>query len=218
MIRPSWRYKLTLLFVYLAAYALFYILPNFHPLSAPTYLPLLNIDRAVPFLPWTFVIYLSDYLIFTASVLIINEMDRWNAYVRMAFGTLLTCGLFFLFFPTTYPRPAYPVLESGLVSFCMNLIGAADTPNNCFPSMHVALTSVVTWNLRHKSRPVFLCFVVWTVAIILSTLTTKQHYFMDIVGGLAVVAVLGLVDRVLVHRKVWTDSRLAKVVNFRRTP
>lgn len=217
MHRPSWKQKLTLLFLYAAAYAVFYIWPNFRPISPPTQLPLLYIDRVAPFLPWTFIVYLSDYLLFVAAFFIIDEQQEWNAFARMAFATLFLCGIFFLFFPTTYPRPDYPQVDNFLVAYCMNLVGAADTPNNCFPSMHVAMTSVVTWNVRRKSRGCFLFFVAWTVAIILSTLTTKQHYFMDIVGGLSVVAILALLDWFLVARGI-LSQRFAKAVPVRRNP
>ncbi len=210
MHRPSWKSKLTLLFLYAIAYGVFYIWPNFRPPFPPTQLPLLDIDRSMPLIPWTFVVYLSDYLLFTAAFFILEEREEWYAFVRMAFATLIVCGIFFIFFPTTYPRPPYPPVDNPIVLFCMNLIGAADTPNNCFPSMHVAMTSVVAWNVRRKSRGCFVFFLVWTAAIILSTLTTKQHYFMDIVGGLSVVAILALLDSFLVARGI-VSRKLAGV-------
>jgi membrane-associated phospholipid phosphatase len=216
MQRPTWGYKLALLALFTAAYGVFYVWPNFWPLFAPTFLPLLDIDRSMPFLPWTFVIYLSDYVLFTAVFFLINDMDEWNAFARMGFATLFVCGAFFLFFPTTYPRPNYPEVTNPIVAFCMNLIANADSPNNCFPSMHVAMTSAGAWSLRHKPRGVFLFFVLWTLAIIVSTMTTKQHYFMDVVGGLGVVSILALLDWYLSARGVW-NRPLAKAF-ARRAP
>jgi membrane-associated phospholipid phosphatase len=77
----------------------------------------------------------------------------------------------------------------------MDFVYIADTPNNCFPSMHVALTSVSTWSLRGYAPRYFKLFMLWTLAIILSTLTTKQHYFVDILGGLGVLVVVVALEK-----------------------
>lgn len=215
MTKASWRYKFTLLCLYMVAYGVFYLWPNFSPIFAPTQLPLLDIDRAMPFVPWTFLIYLSDYLLFTVAFVLLVEIEEWNAFVRVAFATLAVCGCFFLFYPTTYPRPNYPAVTNPIVAFAMNLIATADTPNNCFPSMHVAMTSVVAWSFRKRSRPLFAFLLLWSVAIFYSTLTTKQHYFMDIIGGLSVVAVLAVLDGYCMARG-WS-RRLARSMPFLRS-
>jgi membrane-associated phospholipid phosphatase len=214
-------YKLSLLGVFGALYVLFYLWPNFLPLFAPTYLPLLEVDRAVPFLPWTFSIYLSDYVLFTVVFFLVTDLDEWNTFARMGFMTLILCGAFFLFFPTTYPRPTYPAVDNAFISFLMMLVSTSDTPNNCFPSMHVAMTSVATWNLRHRSRGVFVCFLLWSLAIFVSTLTTKQHYFVDIAGGVCAVAVVALIESFGVARGWWgqrTGQSVEKSFTLRRSP
>lgn len=212
MARPTWKYKILLVFVFYAVYAVFYLFPNLRPLFPPAQLPLLSIDLTVPLVPWTFVIYISDYLLFVAVIMLVNEPDKWHSLTRMSFATLLICGLFFLFLPTAYPRPPYPQVDNPLVAFVMNLIAVADTPNNCFPSMHVAMTATATWNLRHKSPRVFLLFLAWAMAIFVSTLTTKQHYFVDIIGGLSVTALAGLLEWGLFGRG-WYEALRAKLAS-----
>jgi membrane-associated phospholipid phosphatase len=216
MRRPSWGYKLTLLCLFAAGYAVWYVWPNFRPLFPPTFLPLFWVDRTVPFLPWTFTIYLSDYLLFVAIFFLIDDLDEWNSFARMAFGTLILCGTVFLFYPTTYPRPEYPVVENPIVAFLMGLIADGDTPNNCFPSMHVAMTSMGTWTLRKKHPGIVLFFALWTAAIIFSTLTTKQHYLLDIIGGLTVVVIIAWLDSLFVAGG-WKNHALAKAFATRRT-
>ena len=56
--------------------------------------------------------------------------------------------------------------------------------------MHVALTGVSAWVMRTKGKPVFLGFSLWAVAIFVSTLSTKQHYVLDIAGGLVAIGIV----------------------------
>lgn len=199
-VRSTWKYKVLLVLGFAAAYMILYVLPNFHPLFPPRHLPLLAIDRAVPFLPWTFIIYLSDYLLALTVILWIDSHDRFHSLARVAFTVLVLSGICFIFFPTTYPRPVYPTDEPWLVQFFMNLVGGADTPNNCFPSMHVALTGACTYGIRNCTNKVRFTYFVWSLLIFGSTLTTKQHYFVDILGGIVVAAVAILLEEKCYNR------------------
>jgi membrane-associated phospholipid phosphatase len=194
MTRCPWRYKLPLLGIFILAFGVFYLYPNAFPLFEPRYLPLLRIDRMTPFLPWTFLIYVSDYLLIFLPFLLIKEKEPFNAYVRMVFGAVVGCGLFFLFWPTAYPRPPYPKVDNLLIAGAMNFIAAADNSTNCFPSMHVALTGVSAWAMRIFGKKIHLVFWLWTLAIFVSTMTTKQHYFLDIVGGVVVMVLVAATE------------------------
>ncbi len=184
----EFKSKLKLFVWFMLGYGVFYIFPNFYAPWTPVKLHLTWIDRNVPFIPWTFLIYTSDYFLIFLAILIIQEKNHFLSFSRKMFATLVLCGFFFLVFPTTYPRPSYPLVSHWLIQSAMDLVYVADSPNNCFPSMHVALTSVSAWSLKDSYPRIFKVFAVWTLAIIFSTLTTKQHYFVDIVGGLSVLA------------------------------
>lgn len=190
MARASLTFKFCLLVVYLVAYLIFYSWPNFYPIFTPRFLPLLGIDRAVPFVPWTFAVYLSDYVLIAVVILLLPELDRFLRFARMVFGVLILSGFVFLFFPTIYPRPEYPADPGMLIKFFMNIVCSLDQATNCFPSHHVAATSVAAWNMRHKGPRVTALFFFWALLIFASTLTTKQHYFVDILGGVIVASVV----------------------------
>jgi len=203
--RVSWGYKLALFALFAAFYWVFYIYPNFHPKWPPQPLPLLWIDYAVPLIPWTFLIYISDYLLFASVLFLLTDLESFNSYARMVFATLMICGIFFIFLPTTYPRPPYPHSDSAIVSMVMNLISTADTPNNCFPSMHVAQTGIATWAVRRLGWKTFSSFGFWAVAIFISTLTTKQHYFVDILGGLSVMITVASLEWLIFEKRYLRD-------------
>ena len=197
----SWSYKLTLLGAFTVGYLIFYTYPNLFPLSPPRYLPLLAIDRQTPFLPWTFVIYTSDYVLILLPFFWLKAPAAFNAYARMLFAVLIGCGLFFLFLPTAYPRPPYPKVDNLLIAGLMNFIAAADNPTNSFPSMHVALTGAASWAVRVFGRRIHLLFWIWTLAVFASTMTTKQHYFVDILGGIAVMVSIAALEWAVFEKK-----------------
>jgi len=200
MQRCSWRYKLYCLLLFVLGYSAFYILPNLHPPFQPIYLPLLKIDTETPLLPWTFYIYISLYLLGLSAIVLHEELEPFRSYVRMTFATLLISGSFFIFFPTQYPRPAYPPESGPLLPWLMEMVSRLDAPTNCFPSMHVAMTAVATWSLRYKGPKIVFPYVIWSLLIFCSTLTTKQHYFVDIIGGLSVMVTVAFLNWILFER------------------
>ena len=197
----SWKYKLTLLGLFALAYCFLYVFPNIHAFDRSRQLPLLMIDRSVPFLPWTFVVYLSEYLLIITILFLINDFNRFTSFARLAFGALFIAGPIFILAPTSYPRPVYPVENNIMVKSAMNLVGIVDAPTNCFPSLHVAITSIAVYALRFLKPKVWFFFVLWGVAILVSTMTTKQHYFIDIAGGLLVTLIVVILEKWLFKNK-----------------
>lgn len=152
------------------------------------------IDRAIPFLPWTIVVYLSQFaFLFLALWLQTDSRALTRAFAAIAVATLLSCAVFVVW-PTTIARPS-------VESVAFDALWLFDVPSNCFPSLHVALAAIAAafWPRRRAVG------VVWAVAIALSTLTTKQHYAVDVLGG-TVVAAVGLYAARRVHGTNGTDG------------
>lgn len=194
--------KILLFACFAAAYTLLYVWPNMWPIRPPVLLPLTALDRSMPFVPAAFLIYISDYVLAAWAILVLQGPRFW-VFARGAFTTLLLSGTVFWAFPTTYPRPEYPVVESWVLTFTMELVRSGDSPNNAFPSMHVAMTCLCAWGLWNGPTARRLVLVAWSVAIALSTMMTKQHYFADVLGGTGVFAAVWLLEKyqvVPVHR------------------
>ncbi len=194
MEQHAWIYKGRIVGLYLALFVVLYLLPNQVLMNHARYLPLFAIDRKMPFLPWTFLIYVSDYALILLPVFLLKPKALFDAYARMAFGVLMVSGGFFWLFQTTYPRPEYPTVNNPVIAAAMSFIGTLDTPGNCFPSMHVASTCVAVWALRSFSTPFQVVIWVWLLAICVSTLTTKQHYAVDIMGGMLVAIIIAVLE------------------------
>jgi membrane-associated phospholipid phosphatase len=196
MLRAPWPYKIFLLLVFGLLYTLMYIVPNFHPASVPQGLPISLLEKHIPFMPWTILIYTSDYIFMGLAVILIDERFEFHRFTRQAILVLIFGGTFFWFFPTVLPRVEAPVDdEIFFVRYLINMVQSLDAPTNCFPSLHVGFAGAALWNLRNKSRRVFRTFFFWAVLITLSVLTTKQHYLWDIAGGIGLVIAAVHLDR-----------------------
>lgn len=209
----SLAYRFTMLAVFMLAYCILYVIPNFFSTQEAFFLPFLWIDKVVPFLPWSFLIYTSDYFVFILAIFILTQREEFHSFARLMFGILLVCGTFFYLYPTIYPRPEYPPQENRFLEALLWFVSSADTPRNCFPSMHVGLTAGATWALRNRGRKLVGLFSLWSMAIFASTLTTKQHYFIDIIGGIGVMMAVAFLDNLLFikYRSLWLSPLLKRI-------
>ena len=93
-----------------------------------------------------------------------------------------------LFVGAEYPRPIlfppYPDLSYAFMAWVQHV----DPPGNVFPSLHVAHTTMLSLLLlRDRPRLGRLALLMATM-LALSTLTTKQHFIADVLGGYALAA------------------------------
>jgi membrane-associated phospholipid phosphatase len=167
-----------------AVFALIYSGLGHCPWTRPAYLPLTDLDLALPLLPWTLLIYLSDYLFILFVLLSLKKAEDFSsAFYRMIVGIILSFVIF-LFYPTVYPRPLLPADPLWGETFLF--LHFLDQPTNCFPSLHVSMTLIAAASMRPLSRGWRSLGWIWALAICLSTLTTKQHYVWDVLGGVAI--------------------------------
>ncbi len=87
-----------------------------------------------------------------------------------------------------YPslRPRTPLASDGTeLARAWAALRSLDRPGNTFPSVHVSHTALIALVLsRHlepeRARP----YLLWSSLVSLSTLTTQQHFLVDVTGGL----------------------------------
>lgn len=141
------------------------------------------IDHAIPLVPWTVWFYIPGYaLCFLLPVLVVDE---WEYFFRMAAALVLAslpAWSTHALFPVAYPRPAAPD-GAGLDLFMLRWVYDFDPPHNTFPSLHVALAMVMTLSAWGLGRRVGWAVTALTVGMTISTLTLKQHFIADILGG-----------------------------------
>jgi hypothetical protein len=154
-----------------------------HHLNAPSLLPLSPIDRAIPFMPWTIWPYLVFFSGDVVLPLALRRRDVFWTVILSYFVAILTNVIIWNLYPTTYPRPAPPMGDS-ITDASFRIMVGIDLPNVCFPSGHITIPAVGTWGLlrEHPSWrvPAWALFAILSLTIV----STKQHYFVDIFGGL----------------------------------
>jgi membrane-associated phospholipid phosphatase len=98
--------------------------------------------------------------------------------------------LCYLIWPVSMVRPIYR--GDSLGEHLMLWVFSKDMPGNCFPSSHVffATLGAIFVSSGDSSRATRAATWVLTTAVCISTVTSGQHYFMDIPGGV-VAAVFG---------------------------
>jgi membrane-associated phospholipid phosphatase len=179
--------------VMFATGAVLYLVTNHLPLTAPHRLPVLWIDRVIPFVPDTVWIYNSEWIFLPVAYLRCRDMVKLNQYLYSYLTLQLACMAIFMVWPTTYPRELHPLVPATMNDWtyhAFNNLRQMDTAGNCCPSLHVAgLYLTIILYLEGPKRD-FLLFLIWGTLIGISTLTTKQHYFIDIVAGLGIAALI----------------------------
>jgi membrane-associated phospholipid phosphatase len=168
-----------------AAAMLLYLTSNHLHIFRPRLLPLSRIDVAVPFVPQTVWLYVSEYLYAVVIFWSYRDTLNLNKCIYAGFSVLVISVLVFWLWPTTISRDSFPLPENldPVTSLVLTALRRADSPSNCFPSFHVGSVYLSCFFLSNEGRRKFLFFLVWATAISLSTLTVKQHYFVDVVSG-----------------------------------
>ena len=150
-------------------------------LSPAHFLSLTAIDQAVPFMPWTGWIYATVFPFPLLAVAIVRD-DRGVRTMLAAFiGVTAVLFAIFLAYPTVYPRPV--LADGGLSAWPLALIYHIDLPRNCLPSGHVTAAFLTAFSVRQQRPKLGAALIFWAAVIAVSTLTTKQHYFWDVITG-----------------------------------
>ena len=156
------------------------------------------IDDNFHVIPVFMIIYIVSYAIWVYGMLVISLTDKRNYinYIIAVEASALIGFLFFIFMPTYMDRVAEGVLKSvdgpGALNWVCRFIYAADGGDYgraLFPSFHCLMSIFCYLGIR-KQKEISTGFKVYTLIaaflICLSTVYTKQHYFIDIIGGLGI--------------------------------
>jgi len=147
------------------------------------------IDRMIPFSPDAIWLYLSFFLLIPAGYLFCRrEKLRWLTASMIL--TALVCGAVYLLWPTTLVYPHDGGL--GLSSQLLAKLAAADSTQNCLPSLHMALSLLAVWALYRQDRPArSALLLLWGALIAVSILQLRRHLFIDLVSGAGVALLCG---------------------------
>lgn len=150
------------------------------------------LDKLIPFNEWFVIPYVFWY-VYTFGTLLVLAYTDYRTYFKLLFSILigmLVCFAVYVFFPTTVPRPEVP--GTNILQQVVLIIYGNDKPYNCFPSIHMLDTFLITAFLFKYNKNTllrittgFLC-----VSIYLSTWFIKQHSILDAAASTVLGAIL----------------------------
>lgn len=175
----------TMLFIALFFSAYFHLLKD--PAYPSTVMPITVLDRLIGFQPLALPIYISLWVyVSLPPALLATRRELYRYGVAMA-ATCLAALFVFYFWPTVVPAAnidwaRYPDVK---------LLKSMDASGNALPSLHVA-TSIFSgmwlqYLLRRFGAPWWMLVGnwAWCIAIVYSTMATRQHVAVDVLAGLA---------------------------------
>jgi len=175
------------------------VLVGFYQLPARLqFRPAMNLDQSfidswIPFLEWTIWFYASEYLLVILAIwLAVSDLERSRAFYALILASTIGLVIFTLWPTAVAPQSPKSL---GLTGQLWRWLYTVDTSANALPSLHAANTCIAAVCIYRLGRAWRFIAPVWATSILVSTLTTKQHYVIDIVGGIALAVLCQVVVR-----------------------
>lgn len=189
------------IFISLFFVAYFYVLN--HPAYPTTVIPLTFFDELIDFQPLALPFYLSLWLYVAIPPALITERDELVAFT-ISIALMSIAGLtIFYFWPTAIPVSEIDWRLHPSIRFLKDV----DAAGNACPSMHVATAIFSCAWLDHLFRRIKtptwfrLINILWCVAIVYSTIATRQHVALDVLGGIVLAGIAILLSRLIFWKK-----------------
>lgn len=168
------------------------------------YLPLLKIDEFTPFREEFVFLYLTVYPLFLLPFFVVKEKSHLIRLSLSYIAILTLSYLIFFLIPVSFPRP--DINTSTFSGWTLSLVYISDPVWNCFPSTHCAVSFLASLFIL-EVRPNFGRWVLGSsLALCISTLLTKQHYFVDAVAGIVLSIVVYKIFLKLFSSKIITGD------------
>ena len=140
-------------------------------------------DNWIPYLGWTFLFYYLGLFYISLWAFFIVWKLKEKKFLRVLYtytAMILTGALLEIAVPAHSPYPAY---MNSVQQFIHEK--SYSGPYACFPSMHVTLTVLPALILFSviKSKWTRFLSTLMAVLIVASTLTLKEHFFIDTLAG-----------------------------------
>lgn len=142
------------------------------------------VDDLIPLLTIFATIYIS-YAVFLLISIIYFFKQSAKLCNTALLSILISCSFsyfIYLFFQNYIERPQIVInnIFDAIYVWGNNQV----PPYNAFPSLHVAISTICTLAFWEAKSKWFKPMLIWAGLIIISTVLTKQHYFLDVISGL----------------------------------
>ncbi|MBP5225083.1 MAG: phosphatase PAP2 family protein [Lachnospiraceae bacterium] len=156
------------------------------------------IDDRIPLIPVFVIIYLFSYVFWICGPLAVSltKKAHFKNYIIGLSLAYIVGFLFFVFLPTYMDRAKEGLMgfadKPGLLNGLLAMVYGADGGTlafNLFPSYHCLISMYCYLGVRKQpeiSKGFKIYSLVMAILISLSTVFTKQHYFLDVPSGIGI--------------------------------
>lgn len=170
------------------------------------------IDSKIPFNMWFIIPYCIWYLLIFLIPYYLYKKDK-NIFIKYiisyVFCTVIA-NILFIIYPTYVDRPV--VTGTSILELITRIVFWVDTPaQNCFPSLHCAVSMLfILYMFECKKCPLYLKILtlIISILIMIATLYTKQHVFIDLLSG----DVLAIVSYIIVNNLKKTNKKVKELL------
>ncbi|ELY2795020.1 phosphatase PAP2 family protein [Cronobacter dublinensis] len=167
-------------------------------------LPPLWVDTLLDFSPSAIWLYLSFFILIPLGYWL-TPLSQVKCLMRATQLAALFAGVIYLAWPSTMDYPT--VSGEGVSVDLLRLLLAVDSSQNCFPSLHMALTLLMVWGISRRGQWQYtLGAAIWGAAIAVSILQLRRHLFIDLVGGTALALLAGALAVKMTARRVTQEA------------
>lgn len=174
--------------------AYFVILRN--PLYTPAVIPATALDGWIGFHPLALIPYATLWVYVCLPSLVMSDLRELCGHALGNVVLAVTGLLIFIFWPTTTAPASIDWSIHPSIAFLKNI----DATGNACPSLHAAFAVFAGfWGARllrrlHSGRLARLINVIWCLAIVYSTVATRQHVAVDALAGAALGTLVALLN------------------------
>lgn len=169
-----------------------------------------DFEKHIPFLSWSIIPYMTSGVFLCLIFFLCKTRAQLQILTkRMLFITVLA-GLFFVLFPLKFLLPK-PDVGDSFLNFNYYLLELFDSPFNQSPSLHIAYAYVFWTIFRTLKKGWRSVLMICLLLLGISTLTTYQHHFLDILTG-SVLAHLSFI--IFPENKNDSEFRNFHIANF----
>lgn len=160
-------------------------------LTKSVYLPLnkrkskyywkIKFDDLIPFIPIFIIPYIGYFFYIVTTIILLWNTQFINNFFITYIISYILAGLFWYLFPNGVKRPV--ITKTDVFSKLTRFIYKYDDDTNGFPSAHILASLICSYFLSLVFPQQLLLIWLVNFFICISTIFVKQHYILDILGG-----------------------------------
>ncbi|MBP1167187.1 hypothetical protein JOE44_004071 [Chryseobacterium sp. PvR013] len=140
-----------------------------------------NFENYIPFIPWSIIPYMTSGIFFCLVFFFCQNKQQLKVLTQRMLFVTVVAGICFLLFPLKFSL-SKPEINDPVLGYSFQFLKVFDSPFNQAPSLHIAY-AFIFWSVFRNLKKGRSFVMLWLIILGISTLTTYQHHFIDVITG-----------------------------------